>query len=60
MMDQREQRVVRKDRHVSMELKQSEQKEVSRDKWSFGFKWIVGGVLVIFVLGWWWWVERRG
>ncbi|GEM_PF-4692056 len=54
MMDQREQRVVREDREVSMELKQSDQKEVSRDKWSFGFKWIVGSVLAVSVLGWWW------
>lgn len=56
--DKREHWVVKEDREVSVEFKQSEQKEIRQDKRGNGFKWIVGGVLVVFVLGWWWRVGR--
>lgn len=54
IMDQKEQRVVSIDQQLGMERKRSEQKEVIERRWWSGFKWIVGGVLVMLGLGWWW------
>ena len=54
IMDQKEQRVVSIDQQLGMGRKRSEQKEVIERRWWSGFKWIVGGVLVMLGLGWWW------
>ncbi|MFD1630562.1 hypothetical protein ACFSAH_11775 [Pseudopedobacter beijingensis] len=54
MMDQREQHLLKGEEKRAIERKQIKQKEVRQDKRGNGFKWIVGGVLILLGLGWWW------